>query len=92
MFLPAALCAVPVKVRVVPKSMEALLAGLRVTEDGTGKKVDRVGLLPQLLNPDAIRKSVNICANCEVKNLPKNVPSAHIRDCEPNAANGNLSV
>src|SRR5436853_7115736 len=47
MLFPVALCGVPVKVRVVRRAMDAVVAGVRVKEAGAGKKGARAGVPPE---------------------------------------------
>ena len=92
MLVPVALWATPVKVRVVPRSMDALVAGVRLTDDGTGKKVAWVGLLPQPLKAADSMKKVKKPAICEVENLPKTWPPREPSLMDRYAADGKLSV
>jgi len=92
MFVPVALCGAPVKVSVVPRSMEAFVAGVRVIEVGTGKKVDRVGLLPQPEKAAIRREQINNPATCKLENLPKTRPPYDKEMINRNSADGKLSV
>jgi hypothetical protein len=51
--------------------MEAFVAGVRVIELGTGKKVDRVGLLPHPEKAAIRSEQMNNPATCKLENLPK---------------------
>ena len=92
MLFPVALCGVPVKVRVVPRSMDALVAGVRVMEAGTGKKVARVGLLPQPENAAISSTQMDVPATCKLENLPKTRPPHDQEMINRCSADGKLSV
>jgi len=72
--------------------MEAFVAGVRVIEVGTGKKVDRVGLLPQPEKAAIRSEQTNNPATCKLENLPNTRPPHDQEMINCNSADGKLSV